>query len=137
MGAVHCSCVQREAECDSVSPGVITVYDDGLPTERKSFHAEALEQSPEESRRWESDATLPGTFYGRTEAEQATEDAAKHKKSEATRKPIEKLEAPESLTAHGDEASRGAALSFIQVVVNRCQESTGDRLRDLQVAQRC
>ncbi|CAE7206180.1 msrA2 [Symbiodinium sp. CCMP2592] len=114
MGVVHCSCVQREAECDStVSPGVITVYDDGLvPNKRKSFHAEALEQSPEKSRRWESDVTLPGTPHGRTEMEQAMEDAAapaEHNKSEPTGKQIEKLEAPESLITahHADQAGSG------------------------------
>eukprot|EP00439_Symbiodinium_sp_Y106_P023109 s6095_g2.t2 len=114
MGVVHCSCVQREAECDStVSPGVITVYDDGLvPNKRKSFHAEASEQSPEKSRRWESDVTFPGTPHGRTEMEQAMEDAAtaaEHNDSEPTGKQIEKLEAPESLITahHADQAGSG------------------------------
>ena len=138
MGVVHCSCVQREAECDStVSPGVITVYDDGLvPNKRKSFHAEASEQSPEKSRRWESDVTFPGTPHGRTEMEQAMEDAAtaaEHNDSEPTGKQIEKLEAPESLITahHADQAgSGGAALIFLESIMVKTRQ-----LQDLQVAK--
>ena len=103
MGIAHCSCVQKEADCDSgLSPGVTTVYDDLLPPKDER----ALEQSLDVQRR-ESSATLPATLHVNTDAEQAMEDAT------------EKVATGESLIGDQndqkcpDQDGAGAALSCV------------------------